>query len=188
MERYLIELCSPTLASLKSASLFSFPCSMDADIRKCLWYWNDRFSKKGIHLIMLCRMEKAVVIYVFRKSMLKQQIQRNEIIAFLERYGYQNTGVYGNLAFLKTRFQRRRAFPDEVEFPHEIGVFLGYPLGDVIGFIENKGKNYKYLGYWKVYCNETETCLLFERLRCCFERYQSLWQEGATVVQLTVSA
>ncbi len=27
------------------------------------------------------------------------------------------------------------------EFPHEIGLFLGYPLHDVIGFIFNRGKN-----------------------------------------------
>jgi len=26
-------------------------------------------------------------------------------------------------------------------FPHEIGVFLGYPLEDVMGFISNKGHN-----------------------------------------------
>ena len=39
----------------------------------------------------------------------------------------------------------------EGEFPHEIGVFLGYPLADVIGFIENRGKNFTACGYWKVY-------------------------------------
>lgn len=26
------------------------------------------------------------------------------------------------------------------EFPHEIGLFLGYPLGDVKGFIKHKAK------------------------------------------------
>ena len=35
--------------------------------------------------------------------------------------------------------------------PHEIGVFLGYPLADVKAFIQNKGKNYLINGYWKVY-------------------------------------
>ena len=37
------------------------------------------------------------------------------------------------------------------DFPHEIGIFLGYPLWDVEGFIANKGQNYKLCGYWKVY-------------------------------------
>jgi hypothetical protein len=35
--------------------------------------------------------------------------------------------------------------------PHEIGLFLGIPLHDVLGFIKNSGKNYLYCGYWKVY-------------------------------------
>lgn len=28
----------------------------------------------------------------------------------------------------------------EPQFPHEIGIFLGYPVEDVLGFIENKEK------------------------------------------------
>ena len=37
------------------------------------------------------------------------------------------------------------------DFPHEIGLLLGYPPEDVIGFIENRGQNPLYIGYWKVY-------------------------------------
>lgn len=37
------------------------------------------------------------------------------------------------------------------EFPHEIGLFLGYPVWDVEGFIKHNGENYKLCGYWKVY-------------------------------------
>jgi hypothetical protein len=37
------------------------------------------------------------------------------------------------------------------EFPHEIGLFLGYPPGDVKSFIENDGKNYACRTHWKVY-------------------------------------
>ena len=47
-------------------------------------------------------------------------------------------------------------------FPHEIGLLLGYPIEDVEGFIANKGKNYLYAGYWKVYENVEEKKLLFE--------------------------
>jgi hypothetical protein len=37
------------------------------------------------------------------------------------------------------------------EFPHEIGLFLGYPPEDVAAFIENDGKNYACRTHWKVY-------------------------------------
>ena len=32
-------------------------------------------------------------------------------------------------------------------FPHEIGLLLGYPVEDVLGFIRHQGKNYLYTGY-----------------------------------------
>ena len=39
------------------------------------------------------------------------------------------------------------------QFPHEMGLLLGYPVEDVVGFMENNGKNYLYSGYWKVYAD-----------------------------------
>ena len=72
-------------------------------------------------------------------------------------------------------------------FPHEIGVFLGYPLEDVIGFIENAGQNCKCAGYWKVYCNECEAVKTFARFKKCRDIYLRLWKEGRSVLQLTVA-
>ena len=42
------------------------------------------------------------------------------------------------------------------DFPHEIGLLLGYPPEDVSGFIENGGKNFLCSGYWKVYKGRQE--------------------------------
>ena len=47
-------------------------------------------------------------------------------------------------------------------FPHEIGAFLGYPPDDVKGFIENEGKKYLMIGYWKVYSNLTGARMIFK--------------------------
>ena len=73
-------------------------------------------------------------------------------------------------------------------FPHEIGIFLDYPLGDVIGFIENAGRNFKCSGCWKVYCNECEAVKLFAKYKKCRDVYVRLWQQGRSVMQLTVAA
>ena len=73
-------------------------------------------------------------------------------------------------------------------FPHEIGVFLGYPLEDVIGFIKNSGQNSICTGCWKVYYNECEALKLFKRYKKCREVYQRLFKQGKTVLQLTVAA
>ena len=73
------------------------------------------------------------------------------------------------------------------EFPHEIGLFLGYPPEDVKGFIENHAKNYKFTGYWKVYGDEAEAKKLFDRYRKCTQLYTRLWHGGRTVERLTVA-
>lgn len=63
-------------------------------------------------------------------------------------------------------------------FPHEIGIFLDYPLQDVKGFIENKGKNSKYNGLWKVYGDKDASMKLFEKYRKCISVYSELWRSG----------
>ena len=52
------------------------------------------------------------------------------------------------------------------EFPHEIGVFLGYPLGDVCGFLRDPD-GCILCGAWKVYENVDEAARTFERFRRC---------------------
>ena len=96
--------------------------------------------------------------------------------------GYENTDIAYALNLLKTRVAECKE-----GFPHEIGVFLDYPLGDVIGFIENKGHNYKCKGCWKVYCNECEAQKTFQRYQKCRNVYLRLWKQGRSVLQLTVA-
>ena len=50
------------------------------------------------------------------------------------------------------------------DFPHEMGVLLGYPLEDVKGFINNRGRIFLYTGYWKVYSDLQQKMDLFGRL------------------------
>jgi hypothetical protein len=52
----------------------------------------------------------------------------------------------------------------ECDIPHEIGVFLGYPAEDVLGFIENEGKNCLCCRYWKVYHNAARAMEMFRQI------------------------
>ena len=67
-------------------------------------------------------------------------------------------------------------------------LFLGYPLDDVAGFIEQKGKNYKCCGIWKVYGDEHKSRMTFQKLKKCSEIYQRLFADGRSILQLTVAA
>lgn len=182
LERYLIEHCAPTLASLKTANLFSLNFSSEKNFDKQFNQWNHRLSVKGISLLLLHCYQDSALIYVYRRDRLSADLRQPGVAAFLRRYGYAAADIDAALARLSERFGSGGAFP------HEIGLFLGYPLADVIGFIENGGQNCKLCGCWKVYQDEAAAGRLFARFKKCKAVYCRLWKEGKSVLQLTVAA
>lgn len=181
-ERYLIEHCSPTLASIKTGSLFRISYTSDDNLLHQLSCWNAKLSPKGVLITTLKKEKNMALVYVYRKQQLNNDLKRKGVSVFLQRYGYRSFSANEAICHLKKRFL------STCSFPHEIGLFLGYPLEDVIGFIENGGKNCKYCGYWKVYSDEQEAEKIFARFRKCRNVYMRLFNEGKTVLQLTVAA
>ena len=90
--------------------------------------------------------------------MLERELNRNSNKEFLKELGYDVSSIDSMLLCLKERI----AYDD---FPHEIGVFLGYDLSDIKSFIENK--KCLYTGYWKVYSNLDEKLELFSKYTRC---------------------
>ena len=72
--------------------------------------------------------------------------------------------------------------------PHEIGVFLGYPLSDVVGFIENSGRNFTCCGCWKAYGDPQAAQRHFAQLRKCTAVYLRLFHSGTPILRLAVAA
>ena len=62
LEKYLIVHCAPTLASLKTASLFSLRYSSKRDLEEQLESWNRRLEEKGIFLLELRRTEQKALV------------------------------------------------------------------------------------------------------------------------------
>ena len=87
---------------------------------------------------------------------------------------------------MAVRFRAYQA--GEGSFPHEMGIFLGYPLEDVKGFIEHEGKDYLYQGYWKVY-GDVEKCekmfSVYNRVKAQvveeIEKGKALWQAAVSI-------
>ncbi|MDY4080699.1 MAG: DUF3793 family protein [Candidatus Metalachnospira sp.] len=181
IEKCIIEHCSPTLAGLKPAGLFSCCGLFEEDMLRQVKELNMKLNPKDIVVSVMTRKDGRALIYVYRKSRLKKELQNKETSEFLAKYGYSHLSVEKAVARLKNRLAQSEGFP------HEIGVFLGYPLGDVVGFIENGGRNCKCVGCWKVYCDECEAVRLFEKYRKCTKIYKRLYETGKTVLQLTVA-
>lgn len=182
LEKYLIENCAPTLAGIKSANLFNYSFEARETVLQELMEINHKLNGKGVSIEALAWKDRSVLIYTYRHRLLEKELEREGVRELLSGYGYNGCDVEGSLKHLKERLYEYQCFP------HEIGVFLGYPLEDVKGFIRNKGKGCKYCGLWKVYCNEQETRKLFEKLQKCTRIYLQVFADGRSITQMTVSA
>lgn len=69
-------------------------------------------------------------------------------------------------------------------FPHEVGLFLGYPPEDVLGFVCNRARNYKAVGLWKVYGDTQRALSRFEACRKCTEESIDRFKSGVSIEQL----
>ncbi len=183
IERYLVEHCSSTLASIKTANLFTVDYDSEQELTEHLCQLNEMLNEKGVYVTALRTNGKKAWIYVYRRSRLEKELHRKDICDFLGCMGYrgaENQDIDGALNTLRLHLAGE-------SFPHEIGVFLGYPLADVIGFIENRGRNCKAIGCWKVYCDEQEAENMFCKFKKCKAVYVDLWNQGCSVSQLTVA-
>ena len=95
---------------------------------------------KGVRLFLLRFQGNRALIYVYREKQLASRLNSPEVAEFLHSYGYDDIHLSAALARLRDRISANR------NFPHEIGIFLDYPLGDVRGFIANSGRNFKCVG------------------------------------------
>ena len=180
LERLLIEHCSPTLACIKTGNLFTISYDNKNQLNEVVRMWNEYLSGKGITVYVLKKGGGKAMLYVYRKDKLREDFEENGVKRFMKSCGYVGTDVDYAVRKLGQRISQCDSFP------HEIGLFLGYPLGDVIGFIDNAGKNCKCTGYWKVYCNEEEAEKTFRKFNKCRNVYSKLWEQGKSVLQLTV--
>lgn len=119
-EEYLITHCSPTLASLKPASLFLYRFSSGEELYESVAVWDAQFQKKGIRITILREDTETALIYVYRPDTMVRELSRPEIISFLVSTGYQAGTIDQMLEQLRSRLHGSE------EFPHEIGVFRGF--------------------------------------------------------------
>lgn len=182
MENWIVQHCAPTLAGLKTANMFSYKFSSMEELQGEVLESNQILNEKGVYVEILKIGLSKALIYVYRKERLQKDLKKPGVLSLLLRYGYENDDLHDCLEYLKIRLKEFECFP------HEIGLFLDYPLLDVIGFIEQGGKNCKCCGIWKVYSNECETQQLFARFKKCTEVYKRVFARGRTLTQLTVAA
>lgn len=174
----LIKFCSPTLAGFKSGSLFKFKDNIFPSTDIILAQYNNKYNDRDLFFFNVLKRKNYSLIYVYRPSLLIKDLSNVDVCTFLKSYGYKLDNLDNDLNHLKHRFEIFQ------KTPHEVGLFLGYPLCDVKGFIDNNGKNYEYCGCWKVYDNKERTIMYFNKCKYYTNLYCKLFDLGIPLDKL----
>ncbi len=94
---------------------------------------NQVLVPRGLRLVPLRREQNRALLYLFRPAHLSRDLSQGEVRQLLRQAGYQDLAQPACLRELKRRLQAGG------DFPHEIGLFLGYPPEDVAGFMAHRG-------------------------------------------------
>lgn len=175
-DRMLAQYCAPTLLGVKPANLFSAAEPAEGIARD----YSERLAERQMRIKVLAERGHRSLVFVYRPKGLQENLRREENSEFLRSCGYcERADSEAMIARLQERLNRP-------SFPHEIGIFLGYPAEDVRGFINNRGRNFRCCGDWKVYGDPHEALETFRRYRRCRElllaevgRGNPLWESIA---------
>ena len=176
----LIRCCAPTMACLKTGNMFS--CVFDsreqmtAELRRLNLLWR----KKGLRILPLRWRDGKSLLYLYRPKLLERDLRDPLSRKLLAECGYADGDAGACLARLIARLRT------EADFPHEVGLFLGYPPADVDGFMHRK-EECKLSGLWKVYGDVESAVRQFARCRHCTEVYLNCLSRGFSLDRLAVA-
>ena len=169
--------CAPVIKKVKVGGIIILP------IKIVRMVWNS-LLKSEFSVRILYQSSQKVILYIYQKEWLDSYLRKQNIQEFLKAYEYIISDTEEILLFLKKRV--KMFYQQKEEFPHEIGIFLQYPLEDVTSFVENRGKNFLLSGYWKVYHN-------IEKAKEIFTSYDKAKEElikeilnGKTLTQVLI--
>lgn len=173
--------CAPTLAGLKGAALICVPCEDAGMYDKMIASYNARYNHRGLYFRTISDCKGRKLLYVYRPSTISAYVNSPACRNFLQAFGYGNEDFEGLLRILETRFQ------NGMEFPHELGIFLEYPLEDVKAFIRHRGHNAKVCGEWKVYTDVSYAEREFSKYRVCRKCYVDMFNRGFKFERLIIA-
>ncbi len=160
-EKRLATTCSVAMVGIKTSNLMCCKYADYENIHEEIDRISRALAKSNIKMIKLNDNKRRILLLVYRDNVMQKRLADKECRDFLNEYGYsRDWQMEEMMSYLSARCENGN------DFPHEIGVFLGYPISDILGFIKDP-KGCKYCGAWKVYGNVEENIKLFEKFEKC---------------------
>lgn len=143
--KWLLELLGPVLMGSKPAEIISIP-NYDVNKVSKLREINKHFYKcKKINFIIIDKNNKGAKVLFINEHALSKTLNCKKVQNFLKFLGYPpDINMESALDYLIKKLE------SDV-FPDEIGVFLGYPIKDVVGFMGYGNYKDYTTKYWRVY-------------------------------------
>lgn len=149
---------------------------------------NRQLAGTSVHVRVLARRSCGALVLVYRPQLLARELSAPRAAATMFSWGYETTGsgwLEAAIAHLGRKLENRQRCSANGGFPHEVGLFLGYPYDDVMAFIEHEGRDYLCCGCWKVYSDQESAEACFARYKRCTKDCEAMLGRGATLAELT---
>lgn len=164
--------CAPLISGIKISNLLIIHPSSVCQLDNIL-------TGSTLSYYILAESKEKVVLLLFHKRSLEEYLFLPDNLALLKDMGYTHFRLYDILPVFSLRYQNYLAV--HKDFPHEMGVLLGYPIEDVRGFIDNNGKDFLFSGYWKVYADPALKMQLFRSYEHAKHTLVQLISNGAHI-------
>lgn len=145
--------CAPLLVGIKVSNIFIVSIEDEEHVKAL-------FKESRISYDILLKCEKRIVFFLYHKKQLQKYLLESKQQQLMKQLGYEESSLEEILKQVASRYQCYMSFKQQ--FPHELGILLGYPHEDVKAFIKNEGKDCLCTGYWKVYSNVNHAKKIFE--------------------------
>lgn len=167
--------CAPFIAGLKTSNLLIVRQAQANDVWKI-------FHGSKFNCFPLYQGLSRQVLLLYADSLYDEFLTRPEVRNIFIQQGYSDFTFEQLLAKFAERYESFMSGAGS--FPHEIGLFLGYPPEDVAGFMDHEGKDCLYTGYWKVYEHPLEKIELFHKFDRAKEGLVRLIAKGFDLAEL----
>jgi hypothetical protein len=156
LEAFIRWTAGPVIGGIKPAAMVRIPRDgMD----RSLDVWGEEICQTlDLSVLPLRESAAGVLVLLYRRRLLRKTLV-GASGRYLGAFSYPvKTGIDKCLEKLQDRFSGSE------QFPHEVGIFLGYPLEDVISFSSGKVGAFACRGYWKVYHRPEKAERTFARM------------------------
>lgn len=164
--------CAPLITGLKVSNLLIISKGNEEVVKRIL-------NRTGILYYRLIQTRTKTTFLLFRRNELEEFLSDENVRNVLMKAGYKSLQIDKILRTFSLRYEAY--MQGDKSFPHEMGLLLGYPVEDVVGFVENNGKNFLYSGYWKVYENQKAKVKLFDKFKVAEETLIHLLSNGLSM-------